>query len=108
MIVNALHESFTDSAYLPIFSQLDLRWILFNLNRNKCSGLDRVKIAELRRSFEAPKVVLLLSINNIIETGIFPGPLKTAIVRQLVKGGSRSDVENNTPISILSCILQIL
>lgn len=103
-----LQESVTDSAFLPTLSELDLRSIVFNLNRNKSSGLDGVKAADLRRNFEALKKVLLLILNNIIETGIFPETLKSAIVRPLFKGGAPNNVENYRPISILSCISQIL
>lgn len=72
------------------------------------AGIDGMNL----RTFKSVLVYLLPCILHIInlslETGIFPEGLKTAKVIPLHKGGSRSDVGNWRPISILPLFSKIL
>lgn len=86
----------------------ELESIILSLKLNKSPGIDKIRISDLRRNFTYIKDTLLLLFNNIIETGIIPRELKTAVVKPLFKGGQRSKVENYRPISILPCLAQIL
>lgn len=54
------------------------------------------------------KKVLLTLINTILEVGIIPDILKQALVVPLFKGGVPDKVSSYRPISILSCVSQIL
>jgi hypothetical protein len=71
-------------------------------------GIDGMNL----RTFKSILVCLLPCIVHIInlslETGIFPEGLKTAKVIPLHKGGSRSDIGNWRPISILLLFSKIL
>lgn len=106
--VVTLCNSTRESAFLPTLSECDLHSLLFSLNRYKSAGFDGIRVDDLCRNFGVLKHVLLLILNDIITSGIFPHALKTAVVTPLFKGGSRGDVQSYRPISILSCVSQIL
>lgn len=106
--VLTFRESTVASAFLPSLVEPELRSLLFSLNCNLSPGFDGIRIGDLRRNFDVLKAVLLSLLNNIIESGVVPEPLKRALVRPLYKGGARGEVESYRPISILSGISKIL
>lgn len=72
-------RSVLDSAFLPLCTEEDIRYILFNFNRRKSPGLDGVSVDVLCKHFEQLKHVLLAILNNIISTQIVPIGLKQAL-----------------------------
>lgn len=105
----SLQDPTLASAFLPTLSEWDLHSLLFSCNRRRSAGLDAITVSDLCRNFEPLKHILLSILNGIIESGVFPSALKIAIVKPLFKGGTNyGDVKNYRPISIISCISQIL
>lgn len=105
---NTLRDSIIESAFLNPIDESQLHYLLFSLKPNKAPGKDGIRIIDLHRNFNTLKNVLLFLLNGILDSGIFPAELKTAIVKPLFKGGNHSRVENYRPISILSCISQLI
>lgn len=50
----------------------------------------------------------IAALNNVIQTGNWPAKMKTDIAKPLYKGGSAKYAKNYRPISLLSCIAQLL
>lgn len=96
------------SAFLPELSEYDLKSLLFSFKPRKSPGVDNIRANYLSRNFDAIKHVLLHMLNGFIAQRKIPNNLKNANVKPLHKGGDRRKVENYRPISILSCISQIL
>lgn len=104
----SLQKSIINSAYLPLLTEDELRTILYSLKPNKSPGIDNISINDLRRNFATIKHVLLTLLNAVIASGVIPINMKTAVVRPLFKAGARNKIENYRPISVLSCIGQLL
>lgn len=97
-----------ESAFLPSLTETELRSYLFGFKRFRSAGVDGLTVRDLCRNYESLKSVLLVLVNYIIETGNVPDDLKQALVVPLFKGGAQNKVSSYRPISILSCISQIL
>lgn len=100
--------SVSESAFLPLLSEFELRSYIFGFKRFRSAGVDGITVNDLCRNYDTLKDVLLVIINSILESGNIPGELKQALVVPLFKGGSPDKVSSYRPISILSCISQIL
>uniref|UniRef100_A0A131Y4P1 Putative tick transposon n=1 Tax=Ixodes ricinus TaxID=34613 RepID=A0A131Y4P1_IXORI len=100
--------AFFESAFLPSLTGLNLRSYLFGFRPSKSAGVDNITAGDLCRNYDSIKDVLLTIINDILETGNIPTELKQALVVPLYKGGVKDQVSSYRPISILSCISQIL
>lgn len=96
------------SAFLPKLSEYDLKSLLLSFKPRKSPGVDNIRPNDLIRNFDGIKHVLLHMLNGFIAQRKIPNSLKNAKVKPLHKGGDRRKVENYRPISILSCISQIL
>ena len=68
------------------------------------SKISALKVASECNTFTD---VLAMMINNSFEFGIFPEPLKTARVVPIYKEGSKTEVSNYRPISLLSSFSKI-
>lgn len=96
------------SALLPPVTSGDLHSILFSFRPKKPPGIDGIYMNDLQRNYAVLESVLLFIINGCIEHGVIPDDLKVAVVKPLYKSGSRSEVDNYRPISILPAISQII
>ena len=81
---------------------------LCNLNINKSTGIDGIKSKFLKDGANVIKSSITHIINLSIETGTVPDELKYAVVKPLFKKGSRLEVGNYRPVSILCIISKIL
>ena len=81
---------------------------LKNLKRNKAIGLDAFPHGMLKdaASVLAPPVAFLIKLS--LQTGTVPSMWKAAKVISLFKNGSRTDIDNYIPISILPVMSRIL
>lgn len=79
-----LTDTLLNSAYLPLLSLHELRSI-FNLKTNKLPGFVKILISDLQRNFDAIKLALLSLLNCILDAGVIPVEIKTAIVIPLHK-----------------------
>ena len=79
-----------------------------NLNVRKSTGLDNIGPRILKLSANVIAPTLLFIINKSISTGKFPSVWKEAKVKPLFKNGSKEDVNNYRPISILPTISKLI
>ena len=92
---------------LPVTEDFVLRELL-NLNPNKSTGIDNIQAKFLKDGAHEIKGVITHIINVSIVTNTVPDELKFAKVKPLFKKGSRLDVGNYRPVSILCIVSKIL
>ena len=93
---------------IPFTNQTFVRNFLLNLNVRKSTGLDNIGPRILKLSANVIAPTLLFIINKSIYTGKFPRDWKEAKVKPLFKNGSKEDVNNYRPISILPTISKLI
>ncbi len=103
---NFLHNSCTNSMYIKPVDASEVFQVI-NKFQNK-STLD-TKIGPLKIANCSSKFTETLAkvVNSSFEQGIFPKPLKTARVIPIHKEGSKTEVSNYRPISLLSSFSKI-
>ena len=74
---------------------------------NKERGLFDIKKCVLVAILPLVTSVLSELFNRCVETGIFPDSLKTARVTPIYKKGSKTDIKNYRPVSVLGNISKI-
>ena len=82
--------------------------IIDNINKKAAVGLDNIscKFLKIYKNLIGPKVSSL--INDIFSTSIFPRNMKTSKVIFIYKSGSRTEMSNYRPISILNSISKVI
>ena len=78
------------------------------LNKSKSPGADRIPVEILKDAVQIVSKPLTLIYNASLEKGIFPQIWKLARVTPIYKTGSKTDVNNYRPISVLSAVSRIL
>ena len=104
---NHSHMSFlgspsTQSIFINPTHPVEINKIILSLKNKTTSD---TKINAMKTATAIPQFNILLThiINSSFETGVFPSQLKNAKVVPIHKGGSKTDVSNYRPISLLSC-----
>ena len=82
--------------------------IVNQLNTKKATGYDKISVKLLKENLLTLTPVLTFLINLAISTSTFPDCLKTARVTALHKKGSKLDLTNYRPISILPVLSKVL
>ena len=72
------------------------------LKNGKASGPDKVTIKLAKDAANFIAYPIMCNLNSSIKKGIFPDVWKTASVTPIHKSGSKSDLNNDRPISIIS------
>ena len=92
-------EQFSFSVILP--------WLLNQLGTKKATGLDRIpcKLLQISTSIVGPS--LAYSFKSCIDAAIFPNEWKIAKVTPLCNKGSKCELGNYRPISVLPLISKI-
>ena len=80
---------------------------LQNLNVNKATGIDNISAKYLKIAAPAITKPLTKILNLSIQNGTFPDSLKKAKVTPIYKRGSKTDVNNFRPISVLPILNSI-
>lgn len=75
--------------------------------RNSSAGYDEVPMKIIKKSIHQIVDPLTFIINASFVEGIFPDGLKLAIVKPILKKGSREDLGNYRPISLLTAFSKI-
>lgn len=75
-------------AFLPILNVDVLRSILFSLKCGKSSGIEGIRINDFRRNISHVQYELLTLVNEILGSGVISGDLKTALLKQIFRGGT--------------------
>ena len=94
--------SFNTVNAVQVYNQLK------NLKRNKAIGLDAFPYGMLKDAASVLAPPLAFLINLSLQTGTVPSSWKAAKVIPLFKNGSRTDIDNYRPISILPVMSKIL
>lgn len=81
---------------------------LKGLSAGKATGLDNISARLLRLSASHIAPSLTYIINFSLSHGVFPSDWKTAKVSPVFKDGTRSQVDNYRPISVLPVVSKIL
>ena len=81
---------------------------LCKLNESKSTGIDGFKPKFLKDGASVIKGAVTHIVNLSIESGVVPNELKSAIVKPLYKKGSRLDMGNYRPVTILPIVSKIL
>lgn len=82
--------------------------IIKNLNSNSAAGIDKISVKFIKRYKNQLSETIAKLINNVFETGIFPSCFKAALVTPIFKKGSKFNLENYRPISVICTISKII
>jgi hypothetical protein len=93
---------------IPHLTEAKVIVCLQHLNERKAVGTDNISASILRLFSHTLCIPLCNIINSSIDSGTFPELWKIAKVFALHKGGSRTDLNNYRPISILSVTSKII
>ena len=93
---------------IPCTNQAFIKQFLSNLKVNKSTGLDNIGPRILKMSANVITPSLLFIVNKSISSGQFPSAWKEATVKPLFKSGSKDDINNYRPISILPTISKLI
>ncbi len=97
----------TGSFFINPFTSFGMLRLIKNMDINKCCRSDTPKIKFLVLSADLIAPFITKIFNLCISTGIFPESLKMAEVVPIFKSGSRANVNNYRPISLLSPFAKI-
>lgn len=70
-------------------------------------GSDNIPVKLLKKCASIIKTPLAHIINQILQTGKYPQRLKEAMVKPIYKKGSKENIDNYRPISLLSNVNKI-
>ena len=93
--------------FQPITSDL-IKNEIKKLKCNKSSGYDKISVQFVKDAAEILCKPLAAIFNSSFKTGVFPDIWKIARVTSIFKSGSKSDMSNYRPISVLSVFSRLL
>jgi len=102
-----LGESSNTTFKLDLATKSDIKEIIKNLKYTSSVGVDEIHLIIIKENAEILSEPISILINSSIEEGSFPNIFKTAKIIPLHKKGSKGDVSNYRPISILSNLSKI-
>lgn len=82
----------------------EVEMVLMSLKSDSAPGSDRISTKLLKYGKKEVVHVIAHLVNLCFGKGIFPAPLKQAIITPVYKGGDKDDVNNYRPISVLSSL----
>ncbi|XP_055612778.1 uncharacterized protein LOC129759372, partial [Uranotaenia lowii] len=97
-----------DSIFMEPATKQEVILKIKNLDQNKSAGPDGLQANFIKHHHQIFSELIRDVFNESLENGKYPSCLKTARVIPIHKGGSKTDVNNYRPISILSVISKIL
>ena len=93
-----------------LFTSHELNTAIKYLKRRKACGQDKIYNEFLIHSDETVKSYILLLLNLIWETGIFPRNFLNSIIIPIHKGGGKTtkDPNNYRPVALTSCLCKLM
>ena len=79
-----------------------------SLKTYKSSGADEINFNVIKHCFGELCGLLKYLFDSSLQSGIFPGLLKIAVVSPVFKTDDTADISNHRPISVLPCFSKIL
>ena len=81
--------------------------LILSLDNSKAASIDDIPVRIIKENIDLFANKLHIDVNNSLNTSIFPNNLKLASISPTHKSGSRLDISNYRPVSILSPISKI-
>ena len=103
---STLRNATPSSIYLKPVTATEIQDVI-NLLKNKATLDTKIEPLKIANSCPSFTSVLAHVINSSFEQGIFPEALKEAKVVPIHKGGSKSDIKNYRPISLLASFSKV-
>lgn len=97
-----------NSMYIEQTTEQEICEIICGLKKNSAPGHDGVTVADLINLMNDIKGTLARLVNETLKKGVFPQELKINRVKPIYKSGSRNDMNNYRPISIISVFSKII
>ena len=97
----------TNSIFITETNSTKIMTIIKLLKKNSAGGIDNISVKVLKHLSSFLALPLSILINNIINTGICPKHFKKAEIIHIHKAGSKKDMLNYRPISLISNIAKI-
>jgi hypothetical protein len=95
------------SIFFSPCSDAEVALIIQNLEDGKSPGSDRIGVTLVKRCRTVLSSILTKIFNDCITVGIYPDGMKVARVVPIYKGGSKKEISNYRPISVLSVFNKI-
>lgn len=93
---------------LKQISTQEVTKIINSIKNNKAPGFDKITTTIIKENQEILSPIITTLINNVINDGEYPKYLKKTIIKPIHKKGSKQNIENYRPISLLSTLNKIL
>ena len=97
-----------DSMFLQPTNNSEIEKIIKSLGSNKSSDIYGMSPKLLKILFPAISETLSNIFNESFALGIFPDHMKLTMITPIFKGGSKFDISNYRPVSVLSIISKVL
>ena len=97
-----------DSMFLQPANKLEIEKIIKSLDSNKSSDVYSMSPKLLKILSLAISETLSNIFNKSFALGVFPDQMKLATITPIFKGGSKLDVSNYRPVSVLPIISKVL
>lgn len=81
--------------------------VINTLKNHTSQGIDKLTSTTIKKTKNNIIKPLTYIINTMIETAVFPDPLKYAVITPVHKGGAKEDPNNYRPISVLPVLSKI-
>ena len=104
---SSLDDAVPVSLFLTPVNKNDLIRQISSLKNNSAAGYDDISPNIIKQTHSEIITPLLYIFNLIFQTGIVPSSFKLSVVVPIHKGGSKSDIGNYRPISLISCFAKI-
>jgi len=102
-----LNEKINTQFYLRNSNCTDIKEIIKSLKNSSSVGFDDISLKLIKPNADMFSIILSPLINMSIRDGYFPSNLKIAKIIPIFKKGSKSNLSNYRPISILSNLSKI-
>lgn len=97
------HENFLEETiFLYPTDSTEVKKVISDLKEGKAPGIDGIRSTTLKQIKDQVSEPIAYLINLCFEQGSFPKIFKTAIIKPLHKAGSRTNIQNYRPISLIS------
>lgn len=100
-------KSTVESMFLRPVRLDDLTEVINSLKNNSSPGIDGISSLLIKNVYPKIVNVLLFLVNLSFQTGVFPDRLKEAVVIPVHKSGSKSNLNNFRPISLLPVLSKV-